>query len=79
MLQHLQTAHQLANATKDGSPLLLEVVGRLCGLGAAERDALARKGVPGLVWAVGGLAGGVALGIFVQRRFPQVVDRVVGS
>lgn len=79
MLQHLQTAHQIVGASKNGSPLLLEAVGRLCGLGAAERNALARTGVPGVVWGVGGVAAGVVLGAFLYRKYPQYMSKLVGG
>lgn len=79
MIQHLQTAQQIMGATKSGSPSLLEAVGRLCGLGAAERDALARSGVPGVVWGVGGLAVGVMAGAYLYRKYPRQMSKLVGS
>lgn len=79
MLDHLQTAQQLAQASHSGSPLLLEAVGRLCGLGDAERNALARAGIPSAVWGLGGLAAGVVLGAYLYRRYPGAMSRVVGG
>lgn len=79
MIQHLQTAHQIMGATKDGSPFLLEAVGRLCGLGDAERNALARAGIPSVVWGVGGVAAGVVLGAYLYRRYPRHMSKVVGG
>lgn len=79
MLHHLQTAQQLAKATNQGSPLVVEVVGRLCGLGADERNVLARYGVPGVVWGTVALVGGVALGAYLQRNHPRYLPRVLGG
>jgi hypothetical protein len=79
VIQHLHTAQQIMGATKDGSPFLLEAVGRLCGLGDAERNALARAGIPSVVWGVAGVAGGVFLGAYLYRKYPQQMRKLVGG
>jgi hypothetical protein len=64
---------QLADAAKNGSPALLQAVGRAVGLGAEERAALSKGSVPGWLWAVGGIALGVFVGVRLQRAVPQYV------
>lgn len=74
---HIMAAQQVAKAGADGSPLLLGAVGRLCGLGAAEQRALGRGGVPGWLWGVLGVGGGVMLGAVLYRRYPSQMDAVM--
>ena len=65
----------------NGSPLLLQAVGRAFGLGAAERQALAGPGkgggVPGWFWLTAGLAIGVVAGVRVYRAWPDRVPELV--
>lgn len=58
---------------KEGSPMLINAVSRLAGLGTAERDLLATKGVP--TWAWVAVAGGACLviGIRLHKKYPNRV------
>lgn len=70
----------MIQVAKEGSPLLINAVSRLAGLGAAEQNALANKGVPGWAWAA--LAGtvGVIVGIRWYRARPEQVPAwIVGK
>lgn len=70
---------QVAQVAQHGSPGLLAAVGRLYGLGQAERNALAKTGVPG--WALLGLgvAAGFVIGARVQKRWPDKVPELIGG
>lgn len=61
---------QLGRIAQGGSPAVLEAAGRLFGLGDAEREALARGGVPAWAWAVVGVGVGVVAGVRAYRRWP---------
>lgn len=73
---HLDTAGHVA---KEGSPLLLQAVGRLCGLGADDRNALARHGVPAAVWGIVGIGAGLWLGVYLQRKHAGLIEWVPGG
>ena len=56
---------------KEGSPMLINAVSRLAGLGKSEQEALAAKGIPGWAWAaVAGIAG-VVVGIRLHQSNPK--------
>lgn len=73
MFQHVQHAHQAMKAAQNGSPAVVEAVGRLVGLAGPERDALARGKIPGWAWLVAGLG----VGALVVTRYPNVVPAKV--
>ena len=69
----------IARVAKDGSPTLLYGVGRLFGLGAAERQALfGGGGVPGWALLAVGLTAGAVIGVAAHRRWPQHAERLIG-
>jgi len=65
----------IMHAAQHGSPALLQAVGRAVGLGAEERVALSRGSVPGWLWAVGGIAVGVFVGVRLHKAVPQYVPQ----
>ena len=71
-------AEAVMHAATNGSPVLISSVGRLFGLGEEEQNALLKGEVPR--WAIFalGIAAGAAVGVFVQRKFPEHVRKVVG-
>lgn len=71
-------AEAVMRAATNGSPALISSVGRLFGLGEGEQSALIRGEVPRwAVFALGAVAG-AAIGIFVQRKYPEQVSKFVG-
>lgn len=72
---------QVARVAKDGSPLLLQALGRLYGIGPAERQALGADGTGVPTWAVAILAlgVGVVVGARVQKQYPQYVPNMIGG
>lgn len=67
---------------RDGSPLLLQAVGRVFGLGPQERAALGHNGMGGLptwTWVTLVLAAGVVIGVRVDRRWPGKIPEWVGG
>lgn len=75
----LEAMGQLGTVAQHGSPLLVNSLGRLFGLGQEEQKALVKGEFPR--WAVFaiGLGAGVVAGIMVQRKFPSQVSKVLGS
>ena len=65
----------LMHAAQHGSPALLQAVGRAVGLGAEERAAITKGALPGWLWAVGGIAVGVFVGVRLQKAVPQYVPQ----
>lgn len=65
----------MIHLAREGSPMLINAVGRLAGLGDGERKTLSATGVPG--WALAIVAGvaGVYAGIKWHQRSP---DRIPG-
>ncbi len=65
-----KTIIQVLELAEQGSPQILYAAGRVFGLGAAERDALAKRTFP--AWAVGvlGVSVGILAGAAIQRRWP---------
>jgi hypothetical protein len=51
-------------------------MGRLAGLGEPEQQALVQGQIPWWSIAAVSLVGGVALGVWLQRRWPQHVGQV---
>jgi hypothetical protein len=64
---------QMIDVAQNGSPALLNVVGRAFGLGEAETRALSSGKIPAWFWLATGLAGGVWAGIQVHRRWPEKI------
>ena len=71
-------AETVIRVAKNGSPDLLSSVGRLFGLGTDEQQALMRGEVPRWAMFALGVAAGVAAGVFVQRKYPEQVSKLVG-
>jgi hypothetical protein len=72
---------QVARVAQDGSPLLLQAIGRLYGLGPSERSAFGAdgSGVPAWTWALLALAGGVVIGARVQKAYPDYVPNLIAG
>ncbi len=72
---------QVAHVAKNGSPLLLQALGRLAGLGPSERDAFGGdgKGVP--MWAVAALClgAGIVAGARIQKAWPEKVPAFISG
>lgn len=68
----------MMEAARNGSPALLSSLGRLFGFGSDEQKALMRGDFPVWTFALVGVVGGVAAGIYLQRKFPQQVSKVLG-
>jgi hypothetical protein len=65
-----------------GSPLLVKSLGRVFGIGPAERAALGQNGarsVPVWIWVSVGLAAGFVAGARIQRRWPTKVPRLISG
>jgi hypothetical protein len=76
---YIDYAGHVARAASDGSPAVVKAAGRLLGLGAEERDALARDGVPGWAWAVIGVGAGIVAGVRIYRRWPNKVPKLISG
>lgn len=66
--------------TKDGPPMLVSALGRLFGIGPAERRALGAEGiggVPGWSWGLLGVGVGFVVGVRVYKRWPNKVPRLI--
>jgi len=73
----LQDVERIA---REGSPVLLQALGRLYGIGPAERAALGQNGtggIPGWAWGALGLVAGVVIGARVQKRWPDKLPAIV--
>jgi len=69
--------HRIA---KDGSPLMLQALGRVYGFGPQERAALGQPGsggLPGWSWAVIGVAAGFVIGARIQKKWPSALPKIV--
>lgn len=69
------SVQDMLTVAKEGSPFLVNAVGRLAGLGDDERKALAEEGVP--KWAVATLAVavGIVVGAKLYKSFPDKFPR----
>lgn len=72
---------QVARVAQDGSPLLLQALGRLYGIGPSERHAFGANGsgVPTWAWSVLALGAGVVIGVRVQKMYPQFVPNLIAG
>jgi len=73
------TPEHLEQFALTGSPLLLNSLGRVFGLGQEEQRAIAQGGFP--TWALVALAAGAGflLGAYVHDRYPFVTKGWVGK
>ena len=71
----------VARVAQDGSPLLLQALGRLYGIGANERKAFGAEGlgVPSWAWAVLALGVGVVVGARMQKRWPGKLPEMISG
>ena len=71
----------VARVARDGSPLLLQAIGRLYGIGPSERQAFGETGggVPSWAWGVLALTAGVVVGIRVQKSYSTYVPRWISG
>ncbi len=76
---HIDYVQHAARAAQHGSPGLVAAIGRLYGLGQAERDALAGGRIPGWAWAVLGMGAGVVIGVRVYRKWPRKVPKLIAG
>lgn len=72
--QHLEHATRIA---QNGSPMLLQAVGRVFGLGQTERSALGVGGIPTWFWATIALGIGFVGGVQVYKRWPTKVPGII--
>lgn len=56
---------------KEGSPMLINSVARLAGLGENERKELTKNGIPVWAWAVLAGVAGVVVGVRIHRSMPD--------
>ena len=68
---------EIAKAATQGSPLLLNAVGRIYGLGAEERASLFGEGIPGWTWAVAALAVGFVVGVRIHKSYPTKIPEII--
>lgn len=69
---------QVANLLQHGSPMLLNGFGRLFGLAAGEQDAIKNGAFPRAALYALTLVGGVALGLYVGKKWPSITRKVFG-
>ncbi len=69
----------IAAVAKHGSPGMLHAAGRIFGLGQAEQQALVRGRLPRWLLFTVGIGGGVLLGIYADRRWPQQTRKLMGG
>jgi hypothetical protein len=72
---------QMARVARDGSPMLVHAVGRMFGLGPAERRALGAdgSGVPTWTWVLLAVGVGFVAGARVQKRWPRVLPDIIAG
>lgn len=72
---------QVARVARDGSPLLLQALGRLYGIGPVERQAFGQAGggVPTWAWVVLAAGAGVVVGARLQKRFPRQMPALISG
>lgn len=71
----------VAQVARDGSPLLLQALGRLYGLGPSERAAFGQNGggVPTWTWGLLALTVGVFVGARIQKAYPRRMPRIISG
>jgi hypothetical protein len=71
----------VARVARDGSPLLLQAIGRLYGIGPNERAAFGVDGggIPKWTWAVLALGAGVVVGARIQKRWPGKLPEMISG
>lgn len=74
----LDSIGRIGRIAQHGSPLLINSMGRLFGLGETEQQALAKGEFPRWAIFVLGIGAGLAAGVFAQRRWPATVSKVTG-
>ncbi len=72
---------KVAQVARDGSPLLLQAIGRLYGLGPSERAAFGQNGggVPGWAWGTLLFAAGIVVGVRVYKNYPRRVPKMIAG
>jgi hypothetical protein len=71
-----QDMQQLAT---QGSPMLLQAVGRAFGLGDAERNALTNGKIPAWFWIATGLGLGFVAGVRIHKRWSRQIPKFIGG
>lgn len=81
MIPNVQlTPEQLAALVQNGSPMLLQAVGRAFGLGAEERSAIASGSMlPKWFWVAVAGAAGVVVGVRVYKAWPEKVPSFIAG
>lgn len=73
----------LERLSNDGPDLIMRGLGRVFGLGPAERRALAGKtntpGVPGWAWATLAFGAGFVAAARIERRWPDRIPELVAG
>ena len=72
---------QVAHVATNGSPLLLQALGRFYGLGPKERAAFGQNGtgVPTWAWCVVAIGAGIVIGSRVQKAWPGKVPKLISG
>ena len=68
------TVFKVAN---EGSPFILNAVGRVFGLGQEESSALFKDGLPTWTWVMIGLGAGFVVGVRVYKAYPKQIPRII--
>lgn len=68
---------QAVALVKEGSPLLLNAIGRVVGFGASEQQALVQGRIPWWAFLGMGLGLGFVLGARVERRYKGQLPKFV--
>lgn len=72
---------QVAQVAQHGSPVIMQAVGRVFGLGPEERMALAGDGfgVPTWAWVVLGAGAGFIVGVRVYKKWPRSMPKLIAG
>lgn len=72
---------KVAQVAQEGSPMLLQAIGRLYGLGPAERAAFGQNGggVPTWAWVTIAAGVGFVIGSRVQKAWPRNVPKLISG
>jgi hypothetical protein len=68
------TMFKVAN---EGSPFILNAVGRVFGLGQEESSYLLKDGIPTWTWVVIALGAGFFAGVRVHKHYPNKIPRII--